>query len=175
MSAAAVDVDDYCAVYRCYDRDGQLLYVGASCLGMVRFHQHQTEKGWWPAVARIEVEHFDNRAVALAAERSAIETELPAMNVFHGRRPTITVRRQQEWKEDRKRGIPPDIAAALRRLRRRQYAAARARRDAVLAAWQAGVSLERIAGIAGLYRVDVERVIWYAEHSKDGMAALPYR
>jgi hypothetical protein len=172
---AVVDVDDHTAVYRCYDREGRLLYVGASCLGLIRFHQHHTEKGWWPGVARIQVEHYASRAEALSAERAAIKSEAPAMNVNHGRRRSITIRRQQEWVSDRRNGIPDDIAKGLRLLRRRQYAIARARRDIVRAAHAAGVSLERIAELAGLHRVDVERVIWFAEHSKAGNAALPYR
>jgi hypothetical protein len=172
---AAADVDDYTAVYRCYDSADRLLYVGASCLGSVRFNQHQTEKGWWPGVARIQVEHYANRAEALAAERAAIESEAPTMNVHFGSRPSIVIRRQQEGFSDRRRGVPPEIAKGLLRLRRRQQAAANARRDVVLAAHRAGVSLGRIADLAGLHRVDVERVIWFAEHSKDGRAALPYR
>jgi hypothetical protein len=173
--SAATDADDYTAVYRCFDRDGRLVYVGASCLGLVRFHQHQAEKGWWPCVARVEVEHYANRAEALAAERAAIEAEAPRFNIHHGLRRSVTVRRRQEWASDQRVGIPDSIAKGLHLLRRRQHAIARARRDIVLAAWSEGVSIERIADLAGLHRVDVERVIWFARHSKDGMAALPYR
>lgn len=71
------------ALYRFYDADDELLYVGISLNLPGRLHQHQKSKTWWKDVAHVAVEHFDSREEALAAEEEAIKTERPLMNVVH--------------------------------------------------------------------------------------------
>jgi hypothetical protein len=68
-------------LYRYYDADGQLLYVGISLSAVARASQHRSEKGWWRDVARMTVEHLPSRAEAVAAELEAIRTEAPIHNV----------------------------------------------------------------------------------------------
>src|SRR5690606_13280027 len=48
-----------------------------------RMAQHSRHKRWWPDVAHIDVEWFDTREAALAAERLAIVNERPTHNVVH--------------------------------------------------------------------------------------------
>jgi hypothetical protein len=66
-------------VYRFYDAESLLLYVGVSNSPLTRWNAH-LEKTWWPEVARIAVEHFPTRAEALDAEEEAIADELPLYN-----------------------------------------------------------------------------------------------
>lgn len=68
-------------VYRAFDAEGALLYVGASTRLGARLDSHRYGKTWWREVARIELAHFPDSATALAAEREAIRTERPAHNV----------------------------------------------------------------------------------------------
>lgn len=68
------------AVYRLYDEDEELLYVGVAIEPRVRFRQHRLDKPWWPRVAAREIEWFDSRAEALAVEGLAIVRELPRHN-----------------------------------------------------------------------------------------------
>lgn len=72
------------AVYRCYAEDGTLLYVGASIYPDQRIEQHRTSKAqrstWTADLARVEVEWFDSRYAAEAAEERAIRDESPVAN-----------------------------------------------------------------------------------------------
>ena len=69
-------------LYRCFDGDGQLLYVGISW-STKRFRQHKNGKSWWREVATISIEHYPTRRQALNAEREAIQTEDPIYNRTH--------------------------------------------------------------------------------------------
>jgi hypothetical protein len=68
------------ALYRCYDQDGDLLYVGISTNLGKRLATHASEKPWWPQVADIHVELFPSKPAAQAAEVQAISTEEPRYN-----------------------------------------------------------------------------------------------
>lgn len=68
------------AVYRLYDKEGVLLYVGMSDDPAARWRMHRIEKTWWPAVARKTVEWFDERTEAAKAEARAIRDEAPVYN-----------------------------------------------------------------------------------------------
>jgi predicted GIY-YIG superfamily endonuclease len=46
------------SVYRFYDSDGVLLYVGLSCDLTERLRKHGSEKDWWVEIARVELEHY---------------------------------------------------------------------------------------------------------------------
>lgn len=68
-------------LYRYYDAEGRLLYVGISFSAIARAAQHRSGKGWWPQVANMTVEHLPTRQDALEAERVAILTERPIYNI----------------------------------------------------------------------------------------------
>jgi hypothetical protein len=73
-------------LYRFRNRDGRLIYVGISLSLPARLGQHRGDKPWWAEVTTVTVEHFPDRASALAAEKEAIRTESPLYNVVHARR-----------------------------------------------------------------------------------------
>lgn len=68
------------AVYRAYDADGLLLYVGVTSGLMQRIAQHEKSSEWAISTATITVEWWPTRAAALAAETRAIVTEGPVFN-----------------------------------------------------------------------------------------------
>lgn len=70
-------------LYRLHDTDGRLLYVGIAGNPGRRFEQHADDKPWWSEVARIDLRHFDDRGVALQAEKEAIIVERPVHNKMH--------------------------------------------------------------------------------------------
>jgi predicted GIY-YIG superfamily endonuclease len=72
-------------VYRLYDAEGSLLYVGVASDLEVRFKDHAKEKAWWPLVARREITWFDSRLDAMYEESRAIGRESP----IHNKRPGI--------------------------------------------------------------------------------------
>jgi hypothetical protein len=69
------------AVYRLFNLDGALLYVGVSDTPKRRFAQHAHDKGWWYLVVRWTVEWYPDRVSALAEEARLILEEVPAFNV----------------------------------------------------------------------------------------------
>ncbi|WP_097930877.1 MULTISPECIES: GIY-YIG nuclease family protein [unclassified Streptomyces] len=71
------------ALYRLFDEEGVLLYVGIAVDPEVRLRVHAREKTWWPQVAQRSIEWFANRAEAEAAEMQAIVSEGPSRNVEH--------------------------------------------------------------------------------------------
>lgn len=73
------------SLYRFYDADDQLLYVGISLNVFRRMAQHSERKTWWTAVARSTVEWHPTREAALEAERIAIRDEKPLHNIQHAR------------------------------------------------------------------------------------------
>lgn len=73
-------------LYRFYDRDGSLLYVGITGQGASRWAQHAAEKPWWLDVATIDVEHHPSLEAVIAAEADAIHDERPMHNVRGARR-----------------------------------------------------------------------------------------
>lgn len=70
-------------LYRFFDADDRLLYVGISFSAITRAAQHRTTANWWPDMVMMTVERFDTRQDALEAEREAIRTERPAYNIVH--------------------------------------------------------------------------------------------
>lgn len=75
-------------LYRFFDAQDRLLYIGIAGNPGRRFHQHAQEKPWWPQVTRSTMEHHPTREAALVAEKAAIQTEHPLWNVVHnGDRP----------------------------------------------------------------------------------------
>jgi predicted GIY-YIG superfamily endonuclease len=80
------------ALYRFYDKTGNLLYVGISDNLGTRFYNHARKKPWWPQVATANVEWFDTRAKAAKAERKAIRSEHPLWNIVHKGRPRRSAR-----------------------------------------------------------------------------------
>lgn len=78
------------ALYRYYDQDDRLLYVGIANEPFRRMAQHRHGKGWWTEVVRVDIEQFDSRPEAAEAERLAIVNEHPLYNITHAPRPTPT-------------------------------------------------------------------------------------
>lgn len=71
------------ALYRHYDADGVLLYVGISNNPRGRSRTHRTTSVWTEFTVREEVQWLADRAEAEAAERVAIATEKPLFNGKH--------------------------------------------------------------------------------------------
>lgn len=68
------------ALYRFFDSDGLLLYVGITSTTDSRWSHHRLHAAWWPQAATKQVEWFTERGDAAAAELEAIRTEAPLWN-----------------------------------------------------------------------------------------------
>ena len=70
-------------LYRFFDAEDTLLYIGITMNPVTRFRAHRADKDWWCEVANIRIETFDDRSALEAAERDAINSEKPKYNVVH--------------------------------------------------------------------------------------------
>ena len=73
-------------LYRHYDAEGVLLYVGISVNACGRLAQHKRGAAWFTKISVIRVEHFPSQAAARAAEVEAIRSENPIFNRRRNRR-----------------------------------------------------------------------------------------
>ena len=76
-----------CALYRHFDKDGVLLYVGISLSAVARLSQHK-DSAWFKEIKKVEIEHYPTRGEALGMEALAIRNENPKYNKV--RRPDIS-------------------------------------------------------------------------------------
>lgn len=68
------------ALYKAYDADGALIYVGISGDWAKRLCQHRGASPWYYDIARLEVEWFSDRWQALAREKALIAEHEPKWN-----------------------------------------------------------------------------------------------
>lgn len=69
-------------IYRHYDKDGALLYVGSSHCTIARLATHRSSSPWFDAVTRIEIERKSSYEEMLNGENFAIRMERPKFNIF---------------------------------------------------------------------------------------------
>jgi predicted GIY-YIG superfamily endonuclease len=70
-------------LYRHFDAQENLLYVGISLDALQRLRAHRTASRWFDDISLVKMETFPSRAKALSAERAAIINEKPKHNVVH--------------------------------------------------------------------------------------------
>lgn len=120
-------------LYRLFDRQGQLLYVGITVSPGHRFTHHKAMKSWWPDVdpARTTLTLHASREEAAEAEVAAIQAEKPVHNIVaaEGRtwgRPVTVLTQEQEQVLDE----VVQRARQTEELRRRLWAEVELARDA---------------------------------------------
>lgn len=72
-----------CYVYKHFDADGEVIYVGQSCNPMVRTARHQGSAEWFPQVRNIEIMSFASKGEACRVEAELIKDLKPRFNVEH--------------------------------------------------------------------------------------------
>jgi len=91
-------------LYRHFDKDGNLLYVGISINAFQRLSQHKNSSSWFDEITRVEIERYPSRSAVEAAEKKAIIDEKPIHNKrFNGDNPTecVIVHEYEKKKRDR--------------------------------------------------------------------------
>ena len=69
------------SLYRHYNAQGKLLYVGISYNALNRLSRHALSSSWYDQIARIDITHFETREAAIEAEKNAIRSENPLFNI----------------------------------------------------------------------------------------------
>jgi excinuclease UvrABC nuclease subunit len=68
-------------LYRHFDADDNLLYVGKSCRLRDRIGEHASQAHWFDDIKWIQLEHFPDKQSLHIAELMAIGTEKPCYNI----------------------------------------------------------------------------------------------
>lgn len=76
-----------CQLYRHFDKNGTLLYVGISLNSMSRLISHKTCAKWFDQIQTIKIEHFSNRPEAMRREQEIISEEGPIYNISFNKNP----------------------------------------------------------------------------------------
>lgn len=134
------------ALYRFFDREDRLVYVGISNNPRARWEGHAADKPWWSSVVTREIEWFDTRKEAESAERREISARSPKWNVAPG----MPDRSQPVMRRALRKGwTPPDSLIELfARYECEQEAVGKLRDElerAIVTEMHAGVSGVRMA------------------------------
>ena len=70
-------------LYRHFDSNGTLLYIGISLSTLNRLGQHKDNSHWFNSISNITIEKFNTREEALLAEKDSIINEKPYYNTIH--------------------------------------------------------------------------------------------
>lgn len=113
-----------CELYRHFDKDGRLLYVGISISAVARLATHKIGSEWYGQIVRIEIERFESRREALDAESAAITNEKPLFNLSmetrrgpKSRSPEAEAERQALIQEAKEKNIRIKVGWSLSTLR----------------------------------------------------------
>lgn len=68
-------------LYRHFDSNNNLLYVGISLSSLNRLGQHRDHSHWFNEISKVTIQRFATRKEALAAERQAVVSENPKCNI----------------------------------------------------------------------------------------------
>jgi hypothetical protein len=88
-------------LYRHWDENNILLYVGISYSSTTRLRQHEKSARWFKLVRSVTIEQFATRKEAELAELHAIRTENPIYNIVGvlDSSPKVTPIRKLRWKK----------------------------------------------------------------------------
>lgn len=70
-------------LYRHWDKDDNLLYIGISLSKLQRLGQHSRNATWFDKITKVTMESFPTRKIALQKEKEAITSEYPIHNIIH--------------------------------------------------------------------------------------------
>lgn len=100
MESSTIHGQQKTALYRHFNSDGELLYIGVALSPTYRLRQHLDVSHWAHQISQIEVCWFDNRPAALEAEREAIKKEKPLYNIRHKYKPPPPKNKRREESEE---------------------------------------------------------------------------
>lgn len=72
-------------LYRHFDSNDNLLYIGISLSAMNRLSQHEDNSHWFNSISKVTIEKYNTREEALKAEKDSILLEKPLYNKVFNR------------------------------------------------------------------------------------------
>lgn len=95
-------------LYRAFDSDGQLLYIGISGQWHQRLHQHEKTSDWIEKADYVKIERFADRQAVSEAEQLAVITEKPLYNKVYVEEYESAATHWHRIKKWVKSGVAPD-------------------------------------------------------------------
>lgn len=105
-------------LYRHFDKDGVLLYVGVSMSPLLRTSAHKRSR-WHKAIYCIKLTHFDTPSEAYAAEEIAIKSEMPIFNIQlkpRAEKIAISTAKQKKVVCEKRKNITMEVRPIIRNL-----------------------------------------------------------
>lgn len=91
------------ALYRCFDKDQNLLYIGISSSVLARLSQHSHQSHWFSGLVYVKIEKFASLCDAACAEKNAIKNEHPQFNIIYNKQKKIKIKKLSKRQEAIKR------------------------------------------------------------------------
>lgn len=154
------------ALYRVFDAEGALLYVGISHDPEKRWAEHAKLKDWWQLVAEKTTCWFETRSTAARAEEEAIRAEKPRFNVLHA--------------PESKPRVPPQRGVVVKRVSTSALIASYGpltalARDARFELGELPIIYVERHGVAASAIVPTWLAEWVEEHAEEVIASLKAR
>tara|TARA_R110000803_G_C11830615_1_gene303225 strand:+ start:272 stop:619 length:348 start_codon:yes stop_codon:yes gene_type:complete len=89
MKGKCTDNEPSYTLYRAYDSDGFLLYIGQSISALARTGHHAKHASWFRYCYSLTFQRYADKEVLVIAEKTAIEKEKPVFNVTHNIEVTV--------------------------------------------------------------------------------------
>lgn len=102
----------YC-LYRHFDADDALLYLGISISHFNRLAQHKDCSSWFSKIVKVTLEFYDTRDAVLSAEKNAIINEKPKYNIHHNYKHGATFPEIFDFAEDTRRDLCSRVFALV--------------------------------------------------------------
>ena len=101
-------------LYRHFDKDDNLLYVGITFNQFTRLNDHKYASGWYNDITKVTFEKHPDRASAIQAEKKAINEENPKYNIqrYRGKTELTLFIEEPKQTEEEKKEISEKITAA---------------------------------------------------------------
>lgn len=91
-------------LYRYFNDQNILLYIGISVNALARLAQHKQNQTWVDEVTNIKIEKYETREEVLAIEKYAIQSEKPVFNKIHNKNteeiPPISLHKKEYRREE---------------------------------------------------------------------------
>lgn len=86
--------DNY--LYRHFDGEGNLLYVGISIDPIKRLKDHSVAAHWFSKIKSVTIEEFESRNLVIDAEKNAIKNENPIYNIMRYKEKHLSKKQEKE-------------------------------------------------------------------------------
>tara|TARA_R110000822_G_scaffold154837_2_gene294619 strand:+ start:17 stop:568 length:552 start_codon:yes stop_codon:yes gene_type:complete len=136
-------------LYRHFDAQDNLLYVGISLSTVSRLSQHKDHSHWFKEISKVTIQRFPTREEALKAEMLAVFAENPKCNInLKKKEKDLKVEKEKHQKEFLQKITPKEMSDYSRRSLLGR-----------VVDFEVCYSLKEVQDLIGITKVELERYI----------------